>query len=135
MQRQPKKTKYNKYFKPRYFAKSWSKMKELKPYSVFSLVAFESFFLNYTQLEAARQIIKRTTKRKGKLEICVLPDLGISNKSTSARMGKGKGKIKQWVASIPAGKVIFRLIGVSAFEAIPALKKGANKLPLKVKIY
>ena len=134
MLRQPKKTKYNKYFKPRRLPQSWNKMKELQPMLTYSLVALESSFINYSQIEAARQIIRRTIKRRGKLEIYVLPDIGISNKSSGARMGKGKGKVKRWVGSVAAGKTVFKLIGIKRSEAILALKKGANKLPLAFRV-
>nr|YP_009330418.1 rpL16 [Coccophora langsdorfii]ANS72190.1 rpL16 [Coccophora langsdorfii] len=131
---QPKKTKYRKYFKPRSLPKNTTKTQKLAEHSCFALISLESGYINGQQLEAARQNIRRKVKREGKLEIALLTDKAISNKPTAARMGKGKGKVKHWVASISAGKPIFFLYGIDSERGFPALKAGANKLPLKIKI-
>lgn len=132
---QPKKTKYRKYFKPRKLPKSSTKTQKLKNLNFFALIAMESGFLNGRQLEAARQNIRRKVKREGKLEILVFPDIAISKKASAARMGKGKGKVDHWIASLSAGKTVFLLYGVEEEQGIPALKSGANKLPIKLKIF
>lgn len=132
---QPKKTKYRKYFKPRGVPKNSTKTHKLNELNYFALIALESGFLNGKQLEAARQNIRRKVKREGKLEIKILPDIAISRKASAARMGKGKGKVDHWVASISAGKTVFILYGINAEQGIPALQAGANKLPIKLKIY
>nr|YP_009154067.1 ribosomal protein L16 [Turbinaria ornata]AJF48254.1 ribosomal protein L16 [Turbinaria ornata] len=131
---QPKKTKYRKYFKPRLLPKTTNKPKKLNEQNCFALISLASGHINGRQLEAARQNIRRKIKREGKLEIVLLPDKAISNKPTSARMGKGKGKVHHWIAPIPAGKPILLLYGIDKERGFPALKAGANKLPLKVKI-
>lgn len=132
---QPKKTKYRKYFKSRKIPKTSTKIQKLKELNYFALVAIESGYLNGRQIEAARQNIRRKVKREGKLEITIFPDIAVSQKASAARMGKGKGKVDHWVASLTAGKTIFLLHGVEAEQGIPALKSGANKLPLKSKIF
>ena len=95
----------------------------------------KSGYINGQQIEAARQNIRRKIKREGKLEIPILTDIPISRKPTAARMGKGKGKVNNWVASLPAGKPLFLLYGISEEVGLPALQSGANKLPFKIKIY
>lgn len=132
---QPKKTKYRKYFKPRGLPKSSTKTQKLKELNYFALITMESGFLNGKQIEAARQNIRRKVKREGKLEILVFPDIAISRKASAARMGKGKGKVDHWVAALSAGRTVFLLYGVDAEQGIPALRSGANKLPIKLKIY
>lgn len=131
---QPKKTKYRKYYKPRVLPKASSQTQNLGPFSSLNLVALESAYLNGRQIEAARQGIRRKLKRRGRLKILMLPDIGISNKSSGARMGKGKGKVSHWVGALASGRTIFQLTGISLKEGIPALQCGANKLPLKLKI-
>ena len=131
---QPKKTKYKKYYKPRYYTNRLSKLNTLKPYKSYNIIALESSYINGKQLEAARQSIRRKLKRRGQLKILVFPDIAVSNKSTSSRMGKGKGKVNNWVSKINPGKQIFELTGISNKESFNALKCGANKLPLKLKI-
>nr|YP_009454546.1 ribosomal protein L16 [Endarachne binghamiae]AUG32977.1 ribosomal protein L16 [Endarachne binghamiae] len=131
----PKKTKYRKYFKPRKIPKNSTKEQKLKELNYFALVAMESGFLNGKQIEAARQNIRRKVKREGKLEILVFPDIAISRKASAARMGKGKGKVDHWIAALTAGKPVFLLYGVDAEQGIPALRSGANKLSMRLKIY
>nr|WVH38381.1 ribosomal protein L16 [Colpomenia sinuosa] len=132
---QPKKTKYRKYFKPRRIPKNSTKTQKLKELNYFALVAMESGFLTGKQIEAARQNIRRKVKREGKLEILVFPDIAVSKKASAARMGKGKGKVDHWIATLAAGNTVFLLYGVEAEHGIPALKSGANKLPIKLKIF
>nr|YP_010118786.1 ribosomal protein L16 [Laminaria solidungula]QQY85007.1 ribosomal protein L16 [Laminaria solidungula] len=132
---QPKKTKYRKYFKPRGLPNTSTKSHKLAELTCFAVIAMESGYLNGRQIEAARQNIRRKVKREGKLEILILPDIAISCKASAARMGKGKGKVDHWIASISAGQTLFLLYGIDAEQGIPALHSGANKLPLKVKIY
>nr|YP_009502534.1 ribosomal protein L16 [Sargassum yezoense]YP_010485625.1 ribosomal protein L16 [Sargassum fulvellum]YP_010485662.1 ribosomal protein L16 [Sargassum macrocarpum]AWV83131.1 ribosomal protein L16 [Sargassum yezoense]UVW81697.1 ribosomal protein L16 [Sargassum fulvellum]UVW81771.1 ribosomal protein L16 [Sargassum macrocarpum] len=131
---QPKKTKYKKYFKPRSLPRITTKTQKLNEQNCFAIISLESGYINVQQLEAARQNIRRKIKREGKLEIIPLADKAISNKPTSARMGKGKGKGNHWVAPISAGKPILLLYGIDKEQGFPALKAGANKLPLKIKI-
>lgn len=132
---QPKKTKYRKFFKPRGVPKNSTKTQKLSESNCFALIAMQSGFLNGKQIEAARQNIRRKVKREGKLEILVFPDIAISRKASAARMGKGKGKVDHWVAALSAGMPVFFLYGVEAEQGIPALQSGANKLPIKLKIY
>ena len=132
---QPKKTKYKKYFKPRALPKTTTKTQKLDELNCFALISLKSGYINGQQLEAARQNIRRKVKREGKLEIPLLADKAISNKPTAARMGKGKGKVDHWVACISAGNPIFLLYGIDKERGFPALKAGANKLPLKIKIH
>jgi len=135
MIKQPKKTKYRKYFKPRNLPKNSTQTHKLEELTCFILVAMESAYLNGRQIEAARQNIRRKVKKEGKLEISIFPDIPISRKASAARMGKGKGKINQWVASVSAGRTLFTLYGIEAEQGLPALRSGANKLPLKLKIF
>jgi len=45
------------------------------------------------QLEAGRLVVRRFSKKQAFLRINVFPYAAISKKPTSARMGKGKGKL------------------------------------------
>ena len=134
MKMRPIKTKYKKYYKPRKFAKTLTSFKILKPDSGLELQSMQPSYLNGKQIEAARQTIRRKLKKKGVLRILLTPNLGVSKKPTSARMGKGKGKTLYWLNRVKTGTSIFRLNGVSLKDGTVALKAGANKLPLKVKL-
>lgn len=131
---QPKRTKYNKFYKPREFTKTITNLKILKPESGLEVLASESACINGKQIESARQTIRRKLKKRGVLRILIYPDIGVSKKPTSARMGKGKGKTQYWINRIKTGTSIFRLDGINMKEGLTALKAGANKLPLRVKL-
>jgi len=132
---QPKKTKYRKYFKPRRLPKNSTNTSNLGEQNCFALIAMESGYLNGRQIEAARQNIRRKVRREGKLQILTFPDIAVSQKALAARMGKGKGKVNHWVTAVAAGRAVFILYGIDSEQGIPALRSGANKLPMKLKIY
>lgn len=131
---QPKKTKYKKYYKPRQLPKASLKTCRIHPNSSLALIAAESAYLDGRQIEAARQSIRRAIKRKGRLKIQLSTNIGISNKSSASRMGKGKGKVNYWVGGLSAGQTLFELTGIPSKEGTLALKRGSNKLPLKFQI-
>jgi large subunit ribosomal protein L16 len=87
------------------------------------------------QIEAARRAIARKIKRKGKIWICIFPDLPITAKATESRMGKGKGAVSHWVARVRGGTTLFEICGIPTHIAIEALKSGSKKLPIKTKIF
>ena len=87
------------------------------------------------QIEAARKAIVRKIKRKGKIWICIFPNLPITTKPTESRMGKGKGAVSYWVARVKGGNNLFEVCGVSYDVAVKALKAGGKKLPIKTQIF
>jgi len=131
---QPRRTKYKKYYKPREFDKTLTNLKKLTPDSGLELLSLEPSYINGKQIESARQTIRRKLKKRGILRILICPNMGVSKKPISARMGKGKGKTQCWVNRIKTGTSILRLNGITFKEGITALKAGANKLPLRVKL-
>ena len=99
------------------------------------LKAAESGILHPKQIEAARQVIARKTKRKTKVWVKIFPDLPISSKPTGIRMGKGKGPFSHWGVRVRGGTVLFEICGNKLDIIIPALKSGGTKLPIKTKIF
>ena len=49
-------------------------------------------------------------------------------------MGSGKGTLKNYVAIVKPGRIIYELKGVSLNLALISLKLAASKLPIKTKI-
>jgi len=49
-------------------------------------------------------------------------------------MGKGKGNLKDWVCKIKAGTSLFYIKSLNPELTLLSLKKGINKLPLKIQI-
>jgi len=83
------------------------------------------------QIEAARKKITYVTKRDGKYWIKVFPHKPITSKPVGVKMGSGKGAIKEHVAVVKPGMVLFELGGVTEEVARLAFKKAGHKLSVK----
>ena len=128
---QPKNTKFKKLHKGRI---KGTFCKNTKPmFGTYGFKAIEPGRLTARQLEAVRKIVKKKTKKLGKLWIRSFPDYPITEKPSEVRMGKGKGKVSYWVARIKPGMILFELEGVPENLVIEAFKAAENKLPFKIK--
>lgn len=130
---QPKKTKYKKTMKGR-LQKLEFKTNKLR-FGTVGLKAVNSAIITARQLEASRQAISRKIKKKGKIWIRIFPDLPITAKPISSRMGKGKGSVSHWAVRVKGGSMLFEICGIKDPKIIEsALRTGSAKLPLKTKI-
>ena len=102
-------------------------------YGDFGLVATEGGYISNRQIEAARVILSRYTKKIGKCYIRIFPYLGITKKPAEVRMGKGKGSPEGFVAPVTPGRVLIEVEGVSYEIAKEALRLAAQKLPVVTK--
>jgi large subunit ribosomal protein L16 len=130
---QPKKSKYKKVRKGR-LSRLEFKANKLH-FGEIGLKAQISGTISARQIEAARRAITRKIKRKGKVWICVFPDLPVTAKASESRMGKGKGAVSFWAARVRGGTTLFEVCGVPTHIAIEALKAGSAKLPIKTRIF
>ena len=130
---QPKKVKYKKVKKGR-LAKFDFKSNKLR-FGEIGLKAKISGIISARQIEAARRAITRKIKRKGKIWICIFPNLPITSKPIESRMGKGKGAVSYWVARVKGGSTLFEICGVPSNLSVEDLKAGSKKLPIKTKIF
>jgi len=128
----PKQRKYKKTKKGK-LSKYEFKTNTLK-FGTIGLKSMEAGLINTRQIEAARQVIRRKIKRKGKMWTRIFPDLPITSKPTGTRMGKGKGQVSHWVARVRGGTILFEICGVNLNTVSLALKAGSSKLPVKTKI-
>jgi large subunit ribosomal protein L16 len=96
----------------------------------YGLQAIEPGWVTARQIEAARRVIVREMKRRGKMWIRIFPDKPITAKPAETRMGKGKGSVDHWVAVVKPGRVMFEVSGVTAEIAKVALVQAAYKLPI-----
>jgi len=90
--------------------------------------------ISAAQIEAARKAITHFTKREGKVWIRIFPDHPVTAKAAGVRMGGGKGDVQGFVATILPGKLLFELAGVGEEMASQALKRAADKLPVKTRL-
>lgn len=129
----PKQTKYKKTRKGK-LQKFEFKSNKLK-FGNAGLKALESGLINARQIEAARKVIVRKMKRKGKIWISIFPNIPITSKPTGVRMGKGKGQVSHWAARVRGGTTLFEIAGSNFSIILNALKSGGNKLPVKTKVF
>lgn len=130
---QPRKTKYKKTRKGR-LKKLEFKANTIR-FGEFGLKSQVAGVISARQIEAARRTIARKIKRKGKIWICIFPDLPITAKPTESRMGKGKGAVSHFVARVRGGTTLFEVCGIPKHIATEALRAGSKKLPVKTKIF
>ena len=96
--------------------------------------ALEGAWITARQIEAARVVISRYTKRGGKIFIRIFPHLAKTKKAAGTRMGSGKGSPEDWVAVVRQGCIMFEMSGIAEDQAREALRLAAYKLPIKCKV-
>lgn len=129
---QPKRVKHRKMMKGRTKGIA-SKGTELNFGSV-GLKAMEEKWITANQIEAARRVLLRYFKGKGKIWIRVFPDKPVTFKGNEVGMGGGKGSVDHYVVAIKPGKIIFEVDGVDKGLASQALKEASRKFPIKTKV-
>ncbi len=103
-------------------------------YGEYGLAATEGGYISNRQIEAARVVLSRYTKKIGKSYIRVFPYLGITKKPAEVRMGNGKGTVETWVAVIEKGTVMFEIGGINEADAKAALHQAGYKLAVKSRV-
>ena len=129
----PKRVKYRKQMRGRMKGKA-SRGTEVH-FGDFGLQAVEPGWVTARQIEAARRVMVRFMRRRGKVWIRVFPDKPITKRAAESRMGKGKGNVEFWVAVAKPGRVLFEIGGgVPEDIAREALRLAAYKLAVKTQI-
>jgi len=100
----------------------------------FGLKATTSSYVTNRQLEAARKVIVRYTRKVGKMWIRVFPDVPYTKKWLEMPMGTGKGDVAFYQARIKKGAVLFEVSGLDRATAQEAFSMAWYKLPMKVRI-
>jgi large subunit ribosomal protein L16 len=128
----PKRTKYRKMMRGRKTGAAY-RGSDIN-FGEYGLQATQPAWVSSRQIEAARRAITNYLKRGGKVWIRVFPDKPVTQKPAETRMGSGKGSPEHWVAVIKPGRVLFELGGVAPDIAAEALRRAAQKLPVKCKV-
>ena len=129
---QPKRVKYRRPHGIKY--EGLSKAGNEVSFGEFGLQAVSGNWITARQIEAARIVLTRYTKRQGQVWIRIFPHLAKTKKPAEERMGSGKGSPESWVAVVKTGRVMFEIGGVSEDIAREALRLASYKLPLKTKV-
>jgi len=94
----------------------------------YGLMATQGNYVTDRQIEAARVVLSRYTKKVGDYWIRIFPQIGRTKKPAQVRMGSGKGSIDHWAACVKKGTIMFEISGLSDADARAALKQVGYKL-------
>lgn len=128
----PKKQKYRKQFRG-VWRRIATKGNELL-FGSYGLKALEPGWIKDRQIEAARLILARATRKSGKFWLRIFPDKPYTKKPPEVGMGAGKGEVAFFVAPVTSGRVLFEVDGLPENEINEVLKNIASKLSVKTKI-
>jgi len=99
----------------------------------YGLKAITSSYVTNKEIESARKVIVRATRKVGKMWIRIFPDVPFTKKWLEMPMGTGKGDVDIYTAPVKRGKILFEVSGISKEEAKEALIKASKKLSLKAR--
>ena len=128
---QPKRTKFRKMQKGR--VKGVAQRGHTLAFGTFGIKSLEPGWITSRQIEAARIAMTRAMKREGQVWIRIFPDKPVTKKPAEVRMGKGKGGVEYWAATVSPGRILFECDGIDLKTAKEALRLAAQKLPIKTK--
>ncbi len=106
----PKRTKYRKFQKGR--VEGLCDNLQTLTYGSYAIKAKSSGQMSARLIETFRRTLTRCFQRKGKIWICVFPDIAVTKKPLEVRMGKGKGNPEYWMTRVHAGQILFEMDGV-----------------------
>ena len=129
----PKKVKHRKWHKGRRRFSGIETRGTSLAFGSFGLKVLQPKWISAQQLEAARKVMVRYTRKSGKIWIRVFPDKIITKKPPEVGMGKGKGAPEGFAAPVQPGRIIFEMDGLPEEMAKEALRKAGDKLPIKTK--
>jgi large subunit ribosomal protein L16 len=127
----PKKWKYRKQIVPSLKWKSYRG--STISFWEYWLKATTSWYLTNKQLEAARKVIVRHTRKVGQLWMRVFPDTPITKKGLEMPMGSGKWDVDIYAAPVRKGKILFEISWLSRELAEEVIVSAAKKLPIKAR--
>ena len=128
----PSRWKHRKQFRGR---KGWiAENGSTVVYGEFWLKIVDNGYLSNRQLEAARKVIVRYTRKVWKLWIRIFTDLPYTKKALEVPMGSWKWDVDMYVARVKRGRVVFEVSWVTREVAQEAFKQASYKLPFKTKL-
>jgi len=101
-------------------------------FGVYGLKVIECGIITQKELETARRIIARMTKRYAKVTLNVKCFHPLTKKSLLSRMGKGSGNIYLWIGYLKKGEILLEIKGVSEKIAYKALQAVIRRFSLKI---
>jgi len=93
-----------------------------------------SSIIDSKQISSFIKVVARHCKRQYKLWIYCFPNITLTAKSISVRMGKGIGAIINWIFVIKKNRIFVEIIGNSKNILLNSFKKSKKKLSFLSKI-
>ncbi len=128
----PKRVKWRKQMRGRMKGKAYRGAEMV--FGEYGLQALEPGWITARQIEAARRVLVREMKRRGKVWIRIFPDKPYTRKPPETRMGGGKGNVEYYVAVVKPGRIMFEIGGLPEETALQALRNAQYKFPIKTRI-
>lgn len=125
----PKRVKYRRTFKGQR-AGNASRGTDLA-FGEFGILALSRGWVSSRQIESARKTMTHYTSRGGRVWIRIFPDKPITKKPLDVKMGGGKGELKEYVAVVRPGLVLFEMGGITEEVAREAIRRAGHKLSVK----
>jgi large subunit ribosomal protein L16 len=100
----------------------------------YALQALEPGWITARQIEAARRVIVREMKRRGKVWIRIFPAKPYTHRPPETRMGNGKGGVEYYVAVVKPGRIMFEVGGLDRATAVEALRQAQYKFSIRTKV-
>ncbi len=129
---QPSRTKYRKQHKGRIRGKA-SRGASLA-FGDYGLQSLDGGWITSRQIESARVAITRHVRRGAKLWVRIFPHKPITKQPAETRMGKGKGDVDHYVASIKRGTMLYEISGLNIELAKEAFRLASHKLPVSTRM-
>lgn len=128
----PKRRKYRKQMIPNLKGKStrWSTV----AFGEFWLKATTSDYISNRQIEAARKVIVRHTRKVWRLRVRVFPDIPFTKKWLEMPMGKGKWDVDMYKAAVRKWKIILEISWIDKELAEKILISASKKLSVKARV-
>ncbi|MDR2415970.1 MAG: 50S ribosomal protein L16 [Candidatus Peribacteria bacterium] len=128
----PKRRKHRKQFRPH--LKGTAARGTTVAFGDFGLKATTSGIITNKQLEAARKVIVRHTRKTGQIRMRIFPDTPITKRGLEMPMGSGKSDVDGYATPVRRGKVLFEFTGLPREEAEKVIESASKKLPVKARM-
>lgn len=128
----PKKVKHRKWQKGSRLKGKATRMNKVS-FGEYGLKALEAGWISARQIESARRAIVGHVERGADVYIRIFPDKPVTAKGNEMPMGKGKGAIDHYVATVKPGTVLFEMGGATKELSKRALELAGYKLSVKTK--
>jgi large subunit ribosomal protein L16 len=99
----------------------------------YGLMSLDRGWISSQQIEAGRIAASHFLAGEGKIWIRMFPHRSVTSTPAETRMGKGKGEVEFWAATVRPGTILYEIGGVPEDFAKQALNRVTHKMPVRCK--